>query len=101
MTDDVPTLVNVLTLLAQGGGLGVVLAFLLEKVSWFQNLESNAKWWFIFAISLGVPLLAQVIIQFVPPDVLETLEPFWHTLALGFLAWAGSQGMHLIHKRLK
>ena len=74
--------------------------FLFERFKWFQNLSSDAKWWVIFGLSLGLPLLAQVLLQFVPADVWAMLEPYWRALASGFLTWAGSQAAHLANKAL-
>jgi len=95
----VPSLVEVLAMLAQGLGTGAILAFLFENFGWFQRLEGQAKWWFVFGVSIVLPLLAQVALQFVPADVWAMLEPYWKALALGFLSWAGSQVAHMWQKR--
>ena len=95
---DVPGLVEVLTMLAQGLGVGAVLAFLFENIGWFQRLEGKAKWWVVFGFSLGLPLLAQVALEFVPAEAWAMLEPYWKALAAGFLAWVGSQVAHLWQK---
>ena len=100
MDGNIPALVAVLTLLAQGIGVGGVLAFLFERVRWFQNLQGDAKWWTILVISVGLPLAARLLVQFVPADVWAAIEPYWQTLAAGFLVWLGSQLMHLLEKRL-
>ena len=91
---EVPALFDVLQMLACGVGVGAVIAFLFEHISWFRRLNSEAKWWIIFILSLGLPLAAEAAIQFVPPDVLAQLEPWWQALAAGFLTWAGSQVAH-------
>jgi len=98
---DVPSLVEALTLLAQGLGTGAVLAFLFERFKWFQNQTPTFRWWFIFGMSLGLPLLAQVALQFVPENVWAVLEPYWRALALGFVSWAGAQGAHLLQKAVE
>lgn len=100
---EVPGLGDALGLLARGLVAGPVIAFLFQTApgvsDWFEKLQSNAKWWIIFGLSLGLPLLGQVVIQFVPPSAIEALEPFWMSLALGFVAWAGSQGTHFLFKK--
>jgi len=96
---DVPGLVEVLKLLAQGVGVGAVIAFLFEQFEFFQNLASKTKWWVIFGMSVGLPLVAEIALQFVPPDMWVLLEPYWRALAAGFLTWVGSQVAHLWHKR--
>jgi hypothetical protein len=97
---DVPGLVEVVTLLAQGLGTGFVLAFLFERFSWFQNMSPTTKWWVVFICSLVLPVLAQIALDYVPPEVWARLEPYWRALAGGFIAWAGSQAAHLGHKAL-
>lgn len=99
--EDVPTLIEVLGLLAQGVGVGSILAFLFEKMSWFQNLGASAKWWLALLVSLGLPLVAQVLLQFVPADVWAAIEPYWRSLALGFLTWSGGQIVHLVDKAIR
>ena len=96
--EEIPTLPNVFELLAQGVGVGAVLAFLFERFKWFQALSGENRWWVVFGFSLGLPLLAQLLLQFVPPDAWAVIEPYWHALAAGFLAWAASQGAHLLQK---
>ena len=91
----IPTIVEVLSLLAQGVGAGVVLAFLAEKSTWFQKLESERKGWLVFGVSVGLPLVAQLLLGFVPPGVWEAIQPYWQALAAGFIAWAGSQAAYL------
>jgi len=87
-------LLDVLTLLAQGVGVGAVLAFLFEHVGWFQQMKPDARWWIIFGLSLGMPIAAQLAVQLIPASVWAMLEPYWQALVAGFLVWAGSQGTH-------
>lgn len=91
---DNPSLVTVLTLLATGIGVGGVVSFLLEQTGAFQRLSPDAKRWTTFALCIAIPALAQIAIQFVPPDVWPVLEPYWQAVAAGFLIWAGSQMTH-------
>jgi hypothetical protein len=93
-------LVKTLEFLAQGLGVGGVIAFLLEKPGWFKNLTSNAKWWLVLSLSVGLPLLAQVALQLVPAEVFAVVEPFWQAAAKGFVIWTFSQGIHLFQKRV-
>ena len=90
----VPALTDVLAMLASGIGVGAVIAFLFEKFQWFQDMAPNTKWWVVLGLSLGLPVLARVALQFVPPDIWAKVEPYWAALATGFLIWAGSQVTH-------
>lgn len=98
---DVPALLEVVKLLALGSGVGVVVSFLFEQIGFFQRLEANVKRWTMFGLTIGLPLAAQIAVQFVPPDVWVLVEPYWQAIALGFLAWTGSQIAHLWHKKMK
>ena len=92
--ENVPGLIEVIKLLASGIGVGAVLAFLFEKFEFFKGMDSSAKWWLVFLTSVTLPVLAQVALQFVPTEIWATLQPYWYSLAAGFLAWAGSQVAH-------
>ena len=95
---DVPSLRDVFTLIA-AGAVGGIIAFLFERFQWFHNLSNNTRFWVIMGMSVGLPLLAQVALQFVPDDVWVILEPYWKSIALGFLAFIGSQVAHAFDKR--
>ena len=96
---NVPSLLEAVGLLAQGGAVGVVVSFLFEQVAWFQRLEAKVKRWSIFGLMIGVPVLAQFALQRVPPEVWAACEPYWRAIALGFVAWAGSQMAHEWQKK--
>ncbi len=92
---EAPSLVDALSMLAQGAGVALVLAFLAERSPWFQGLRSDVKSWVIFGISLGLPLVAQILLQLVPAELWATLEPYWQAFAVGFIGWAGSQAAYI------
>jgi len=99
--DNIPTFVETLKLLAIAGGGGAVVAFLFERFKWFQKLSGDAKWWTILGLSLGIPLLAQIVLTVVPAETFTLLEPFWIALATGFVSWLASQVTHLWYLRQK
>jgi len=82
---------DAVSMLAGGLGLGAVVAFMLEKPGWFAKLPSQVKWWIVFGTCVILPVLAQVALQFIPAEVWVVLDPYWKSIAYGFLAWAGSQ----------
>jgi len=100
---NVPALTDTLGLLARAVGVGTFLSFLFETApgisKWFQALNTSLKWWIIFLLSVLLPIGAQLVIQFVPPEVLASLEPYWMAAAFGFLAWSGSQGTHILFNK--
>ena len=92
---EVPRITEVLSVLASGVGAGFVLAFLAEKVGWFQRLPGQQKSVLVMGLSLGLPVLAQALLQFVPADVWAAIQPYWAALASGFVGWAGSQAAYV------
>jgi hypothetical protein len=90
----IPGLVEVLGMLANGIGVGAVIAFLFEKMGWFQKLPTDVKWWLVLALCMSLPVASTALLQFVPAETWAVIEPYWHALATGFLIWAGSQAAH-------
>lgn len=86
-------LVTVLTNMARSVGVGVVISFLFKKPGWFQHLADEVKWWIIFGISIGLPPLAQLLIDLVPSHLWQILNPYWLALSFGFITWAASQAV--------
>jgi hypothetical protein len=101
-----PTLADVLTMLATGVGIGAVLAFLLERVSFFQKLSPAVKTWGVLGVCLLLPLVAWLIACALgysawPSTAQGWAEALFHELEVGFLAWAASQGWHLTEKAVR
>ncbi len=84
-------LVLVLTNLTRALGIGFVVTFLFKSPGWFLKLPSQARWWIIFGLCLGLPVVAQLLLDFVPPQVWEVLNPYWKALSWGFITWGASQ----------
>ena len=98
---DVPSLIEFIRNVAAGAWAPLLVAFLLENVTWFQNLSAEAKKWLVPAIFVVLPIVAQLLLQYVPADVWPALEPFWNALAIGFIGYFGSQLAHGWDKRRK
>lgn len=61
---------------------------LKELSDWVRKLNSWRLFWFNAAVSFGVPVLAVIVIQFVPVNVFESLETYWVALAtIAFAFW--------------
>lgn len=90
---EIPTLFNAVNLIA-AGLIGGIISFLFEKFEWFQNLTGDRRWQVILGLSVSLPLLAQVALQFIPAETWAALEPYWHSVATGFVWWLGSQVTH-------
>ncbi len=90
----IPSATDALALLTTVGGLGIVLSFFLEQRTWFQNLSGNAKMWTVLAFSIGVPLAAKLLLDFVPADVFVAIDPYWKIIGLGFAFFLSTQWYH-------
>jgi len=97
------SLQEMLAMLASGVATGAVLAFLLEKVAWFQNLSPATKTWATILICLSLPFIGWLGgmglgYTALPASLVAWAEGVFHELAIGFLTWAASQGWHLLEK---
>ena len=94
MTTDTNSIISILGFLASGGAAGIVIQFLAQRSAWFQNLAARAKFFLVFGISVLVPVIAQLIIDFVPASTLATLQHYWPGVVTGLLFFIGSQVTH-------
>ena len=91
---EVPTLTEVIALIASGVVIGPAISFMFEKFAIFQKLTPGARWWIVFVASVGLPVAAQALIQYVPAETWASLQPYWKALALGFAGWVTGQVAH-------
>jgi len=97
--DQVPTLIEFVRDVAAGAWAPLLISFLLEHVAWFQKLNTEAKKWTVPVIFVVLPVVGQIALQYVPAEVWTALEPFWNSLAMGFVGYVGSQLAHSFQKR--
>ncbi len=98
-TPKIPTLIDALRLFGTTVGAGMVISFLLTRVTWFSSLTGEKRFWIVFALSQAVPLAATLIVQFVPAATLIALEPFWQSMAAGFIVFIGTQAQYLVQQK--
>ncbi len=95
-TPTIPTLIDALRLAGTTVGAGMVISFLLTRVPWFQSLTGDKRFWIVFALAQGVPLVATLIVQLVPAQVLISLEPYWQSISAGFIVFIGTQAQYFL-----
>lgn len=100
-TPKIPTLIDALRLAGTTVGAGMVISFLLTRVEWFKILTGDKRFWVVFALAQGVPLLATLIVQLVPAAVLISLEPYWQSLSAGFIVFIGTQAQYFLQNQKK
>jgi hypothetical protein len=75
------------------GGAGPALAFFLAKQKWFNDIkEKQVKVGVVISMVVGVPLLAKVLIDFVPPTLWDIVQPYWRVgVGALLIGWPASQ----------
>jgi len=83
---------NIIIQLLQSGGVGGIIAILLERTPIFQRLNSNQKFWVALLATLNGAIWLRAAVIFVPQEVWAELEP-WITVSVSSIL-----GSQLIHK---
>lgn len=94
-TTEVPTLTDALASIRDIAGLGIVISFLFAEIPFLRNLSKEKKRYAVLGLCIGLPLLSQAILLNVPEAYIQSIEPYWKVIALGFLAWTSSQIVHI------
>ena len=71
--------------------VGVILSVLLVRWPWFVNLGTQAKFWIVGLVSLGLPILSQVLLLYIPADIVLFIEGWWPPIVIGMGIWMSSQ----------
>ena len=100
-TPKIPTLIDALRMLGTTVGAGMVISFLLTRVEWFKLATGERRFWAVFGLSMAIPLAATLIIQLVPAATLVAIEPYWQTLAAGFIVFIGTQAQYFLQQQKK
>lgn len=97
MQADWTNLVDVLTLIKMGL-LGPTVSILLGKLAWYNALKSKAaKVALVVGLVIGLPVLAQALLEFVPADVWAVIQPWYFTIVNALLiAFPTSQAWYLL-----
>ncbi len=80
------------------GGASVAASWLLEKFSWFQNLEASVKQLVFFGACLVLSLGAFAVQTYVPEAVLAQLAPWFLIVSSTFAAVFIGTGFHKLAK---
>lgn len=79
-----------------GGGSVVIVSYLLERWSWFQSLSSDQRRVVSILFSALLAIGAYFGVQYIPPDVLEELDPIFRIIVGIVGAYGVGQVAHLI-----
>jgi hypothetical protein len=97
----IPTLPDALSSVTTQIGLGAVISFMLERLGVFQSLSVRLKPYLVLLVCVGLPVIARLVLMFVPSETLLVLDPVWQAAAAGVIIFLGTQGMYLGQKWLQ
>jgi hypothetical protein len=90
----VPSLPETLESLLSVAVVGGVIAYAFERFQWFQNIGGGARAWIVAGLSFGIPMVATLLLEYIPANVWTVLEPFWRAIYIGGAGWLASQVAH-------
>lgn len=91
------TVTGFLLLLASGslsGLIGSLLSYLFVELAWFQQLSSQQKRRIAALTSIGLPIVAQALLLWVPGDVWGAIDPLWAALINGIARLYGNKATY-------
>jgi len=91
-----------LTFLSLGGSvvaIQVVVSILLDKAVWFQALSSTNRLLLTVGASVVLGLVAALIVNLTPPEVLTALQPYFLTVVLSVSPFIGGEIAHRFLKK--
>ena len=92
------TLTDFLVWLGTGGSI-MAISFILERITWFQNLESGMKELVTFGASALLAILATAALQFVPKETLNLIAPYFASISGVFGLVFLSKTFHKVDKK--
>lgn len=63
--------------LLTSGGIIIAVSWMVERMAWFQLLNSDKKEWSFFGMTAVVWVLSYLTVNFVPAGVLEAISPYF------------------------
>lgn len=86
------------------GGIGVAVALILDWCgNWFHRLDAKRKFWMIFGLFTGLPVVGQLVIHLAsgfPTDAVAAVNAYVAALIYGAAAWVASQWSHKLDLKL-
>jgi hypothetical protein len=79
-------------------GAAVVASFILERISKFQDLESQIKQWVFFGLCGVLAIGAHLLVEYVPGHVFELIGPYFSIIASIFVAVFAGTLFHKVDK---
>jgi hypothetical protein len=80
------TLHDFLLWLANSGGGAVVVSWVLEQLSWYQNMVAKTKQLVFFGITLLVTVAGFAVVAYVPQVTLDAIAPYFGLVYATFVS---------------
>lgn len=81
------------------GGNAVIVSWLFERFPWFQTLEAKAKEYVFFGAVFAMSLVAYLILNFVPKEILDAAAPYFGLLYTAFTGVFLGTAFHKVDKK--
>jgi len=78
--------------------IGFLVSFLLERVPWFQQLNSDVKAIVALVIAIVLPIVSYALLNYVPQSFVEAVQPWYAAAITGVIGFIGSQVWHKLFK---
>lgn len=78
--------------------IGFLVSFLLERVPWFQQLNSDAKALVALLLAIVLPIVSYALLNYVPASFVEAVQPWYAAAITGIIGFIGSQVWHKLFK---
>lgn len=75
---------EILVWVTSGGGAAIIASFILERLAWFQAQTSEWRRVIFALVSAALGLGSYAVIQFVPPETLNAIAP-WFLIAISLV----------------
>jgi hypothetical protein len=93
------TFMQVVQLLGSPLLLGVVLSLMFKEWVWFIAQKPWVKWLMTLGVCLFLPILSQVLQEYLPASAWNFLEHWWPVAAGGLAVWVASQVWNQIYNK--
>ena len=95
-----PEIRDVLVWIMGGLGSTVIVSYLVERWTWFQNLRSDVKKLYSTLAATVLSLVAFAVYTYVPAEVWVVLTPWWQIVVGVFAVNYGMEIFHYFDKKL-
>ena len=85
-------------LLASGGSVSAA-SWILERMAWFQAKAPDVKEWIFFGVSSVISVVAYLVVNYVPVEVLNAIAPYFLMISGIFISVIIGKMFHKVDKQ--